>query len=64
MQNIYKEIEEKSNSNQYRRRHNYLHSETVIDGVTYKIVSVIPKSDDGYKPQKAPELFAYLVNGR
>ena len=55
MQNIHKEIEEKPDSNQYRRRHDYSHIETVIDGVTYKILS---------KPQKVSELFAYLINGR
>ena len=32
MQNIHKEIEEKPDSNQYRRRHDYSHIETVIDG--------------------------------
>ena len=31
MQNIHKEIEEKPDSNQYRRRHDYSHIETVID---------------------------------
>lgn len=64
MQKIHKEIEEKSDSSQYRRRHDYSHSETVIDGVTYKILSVSPRADEGYKPQKASELFAYLINGR
>lgn len=52
MQNIHKEIEEKPDSNQYRRRHDYSHIETVIDGVTYKILSVSPRADEGYKPQK------------
>ena len=64
MQNIHKEIEEKADSNQYRRRHDYSHIETVIDGVTYKILSVSPRADEGYKPQKVSELFAYLINGR
>lgn len=53
MQNIHKEIEEKPDSNQYRRRHDYSHIETVIDGVTYKILSVSPRADEGYKPQKS-----------
>ena len=46
MQNIHKEIEEKPDSNQYRRRHDYSHIETVIDGVTYKILSVSPSADE------------------
>ena len=54
MQNIHKEIEEKPDSNQYRRRHDYSHIETVIDGVTYKILSVSPRADEGYKPQNNP----------
>lgn len=40
MKNIYKEIQEDTNSIQYRRRHNYMHNETVIDGIVYNINSV------------------------
>lgn len=31
MQNVYKETSEDIGSSQYHRRHNYMHSETVID---------------------------------
>ncbi len=40
MQNVYKETLEDTGSSQYRRRHNYMHSETVIDGIVYNINSV------------------------
>lgn len=40
MQNIYKETPEDIGSSQYRRRHNYVHSEAVIDGIVYNINSV------------------------
>lgn len=40
MQKIYKEMPEETGSSQYRRRHNYMHSETVIDGIVYNINSV------------------------
>lgn len=40
MQNIYKDAQEDIDSSQYRRRHNYMHSETVIDGIVYNINSV------------------------
>lgn len=64
MQNVYKEVQEDIGSSQYRRRHEYLHSEILIDGMTYKIESVMPKSDDDYNPKKISELLAYLVNGK
>lgn len=40
MENIYKEVQEDTGSSQYRRRHNYMRSETVIDGIVYNINSV------------------------
>lgn len=40
MKNIYEEIQEDTGSSQYRRRHNYIHSATVIDGIVYNINSV------------------------
>lgn len=40
MQNVYKDVQENIGSNPYRRRHNYMHSETVIDGIVYNINSV------------------------
>lgn len=64
MQNVYKEVQEDTDSSQYRRRHEYLHSNIAVDGVTYKIISVLPKFDVDYKPKKVSELLAYLVNGK
>ena len=40
MQNVYKKTSEDIASSQYHRRHNYMHSETVIDGIVYNINSV------------------------
>ena len=40
MENIYKEVQEDTGSSQYRRRHYYMRSETVIDGIVYNINSV------------------------
>lgn len=40
MQNVYKEVQEDTSSSQYRRRHNYMHSEIIIDGIVYNINSV------------------------
>jgi hypothetical protein len=40
MQNVYKKTSEDIGSSQYHRRHNYMHSETVIDGIVYNINSV------------------------
>lgn len=40
MQNFYKEIQEDIGSSQYHRRHNYVYSEAIIDGIIYNINSV------------------------
>lgn len=40
MQKVYKEVQKDIGSSQYRRRHNYMNSETVIDGIVYNINSV------------------------
>ncbi|MCM1225574.1 MAG: hypothetical protein NC548_65140 [Lachnospiraceae bacterium] len=64
MKNVYKEVKEDTGSSQYRRRHEYLHSNIAVDGVNYKIISVMPKSDVDYNPKKVSELLAYLINGK
>ncbi len=40
MQKVYKDAQEDIGSSQYHRRHNYVHSEAVIDGIVYNINSV------------------------
>lgn len=64
MKNVYKEVKEDTGSSQYRRRHEYLHSNIAVDGVNYKIISVMPRADVDYKSKKVSELLAYLVNGK
>ena len=41
-----------------------INNEIIIDGVTYKIISVTAWSDCDYKPKKVSELLAYLINGK
>lgn len=64
MQNVYKEAQEDTGSSQYRRRHQYFQNEIAVDGVKYKIFSVLARPDCDYKPKKVSELLAYLVNGK
>lgn len=64
MQKIYKEVQEDTGSSQYRRHHKYINNEIIIDGVTYKIISVTAWSDCDYKPKRVSELLAYLINGK
>lgn len=57
MQNIYKEAQENIGSSQYRRRHNYVHSEAVIDGIVYNINSVFDMTSKTTAEDKLKLLF-------
>lgn len=57
MQKVYKEILEDIGSSQYRRRHNYVHSEAVIDGIVYNINSVFDINSKSTAEDKLKLLF-------
>lgn len=57
MQNVYKEVQEDIGSSQYRRRHNYMHSEAVIDGIVYNINSVFDMNSKSTAEDKLKLLF-------
>lgn len=57
MQKVYKEMLEDIGSSQYRRRHNYVHSEAVIDGIVYNINSVFDINSKSTAEDKLKLLF-------
>ena len=62
--NIFDEIQIDIHSTTYRRRHRYLEDEVVVDGMTYKVVSVLPFSDGDYRPETIQDKLKYLINGK
>ena len=63
-QNIFDEIQSDIHSTAYRRRHRYIEDEVVVDGMTYKVVSVLPFSDGDYRPETIQDKLKYLINGK
>lgn len=62
--NIFDEIQSDIHSTAYRRRHRYIEDEVVVDGMTYKVVSVVPKADGNYRPETVKDKLKYLINGK
>lgn len=62
--NIFDEIQADIHSTAYRRRHRYIEDEVVVDGMTYKVVSVVPKADGSYRPETVQDKLNYLLNGK
>ena len=63
-QNIFDDIQSDIHSIAYRRRHRYIEDEVVVDGMTYKVVSVVPKVDGTYRPESVQDKLKYLINGK
>ena len=63
-QNIFDNIQSDIHSTAYRRRHHYIEDEVVVDGMTYKVVSVVPKADGSYRPETVQAKLKYLINGK
>lgn len=63
-QNIFDDIQSDIHSTAYRRRHRYIEDEVVVDGMTYKVVSVVPKADGSYRPETVQDKLNYLLNGK
>ena len=63
-QNIFDKIQADIHSTAYRRRHRYIEDEVVVEGMTYKVVSVVPKSDGSYCPETVQDKLKYLINGK
>ena len=62
--NIFDEIQADIHSTAYRRRHRYIEDEVVVDGMTYKVVSVVPVVDGSYRPETVQDKLNYLLNGK
>ena len=62
--NIFDDIQSEIHSTAYRRRHRHIEDEVVVDGMTYKVVSVVPKSDGSYRPETVQDKLKYLINGK
>ncbi len=62
--NMFEQIQADIHSTAYRRRHSYIEDEVVVDGMTYKVVSVVPKADGSYCPETVQDKLKYLINGR
>ena len=62
--NIFDEIQIDIHSTAYRRRHRYIEDEVVVDGMTYKVVSVLPFSDGDYRPETIQDKLKHLINGK
>ena len=63
-QNIFDEIQSDIHSTAYRRRHRYIEDAVVVDGMTYKVISVLPFSDGDYCPETVQKKLKYLINGK
>ena len=63
-QNIFDEIQSNIHSTAYRRRHRYIEDEVMVDGMTYKVISVLPFSDGDYRPETVQDKLTYLINGK
>lgn len=63
-QNIFDEIQSDIHSTAYRRRHRYIEDEVVVDGMTYKVISVLPFSDGNYHPETVQDKLKYLITGK
>lgn len=63
-QNIFDNIQSDIHSTAYRRRHHYIEDAIVVDGMTYKIVSVVPVADGSYRPETVQDRLKYLINGK
>ena len=62
--NLFEQIQSDIHSTAYRRRHHYIEDEVVVDGMTYKVVSVVPKADGSYRPETVQDKLKYLINGK
>lgn len=62
--NIFDEIQSDIHSTAYRRRHRYIEDEVEVDGMTYKVISVVPKADSSYRPETVQDKLKYLINGK
>ena len=62
--NFFDEIQSDIHSTAYRRRHRYIEDEVVVDGMTYKVISVLPFSDGNYHPETVQDKLKYLINGK
>lgn len=63
-QNNFDDIQSDIHSTAYRRRHRYIEDAIVVDGMTYKIVSVVPVADGSYRPETVQDKLKYLINGK
>ena len=63
-QNIFDEIQSDIHSTAYRRRHRYIEDEVAVDGMTYKVISVVPFADGNYRPETVQDKLKYLINGK
>lgn len=63
-ENIFDEIQCDIHSTAYRRRHRYIEDDMVVDGMTYKVISVLPFSDGNYHPETVQDKLKYLINGK
>ncbi|MGM9669299.1 MAG: hypothetical protein ACI3VZ_06050 [Faecousia sp.] len=63
-QNIFDEIQSDIHSTAYRRRHRYIEDEVMVDGITYKVISVVPFADGNYRPETVQDKLEYLINGK
>lgn len=63
-QNFFDEIQSDVHSTAYRRRHRYIEDDVIVDGMTYKVVSVLPFADGDYHPETVQDKLKYLINGK
>ena len=61
---IFDEIQNDIHSTAYRRRHRYIEGEVMVEGMTYKVISVLPFSDGDYCPETVQDKLEYLINGK
>jgi len=64
IENIFDEIQADIHSTAYRRRHRYIEDSMEIDGMTYKVISVVPVADGSYRPETVQDKLKYLINGK
>ena len=62
--NMFDQIQSDIHSTAYRRRHRYIEDAVVVDGMTYKVASVVPVADGSYRPETVQDKLKYLINGK
>ena len=63
MKNCFSELQKNTTSITYRRRHCHVLEMVTVGGVTYAVMSVVTREEEGYSPDTAADKIKALING-